>query len=136
MAVPKKRTSKAGVKKRATPSRRVPAKKAGGYRGPREPRIPSGVTVVDEIPAPYQTNPRIFRFANRLAEIRRELQPGQSAVVAEFIGRGGATTVKNAIERGDRPIDGEIADWEFTARRSADGGSTLFATLVDRGNNQ
>lgn len=136
MAVPKKRTTAKKVAgKKATSgtnNARVLKSPEKSYSGRRDPIIGQGVQVVDEIPAPYSSNTRVTRYARKLAEIRENVEPGQTAIVAEFIGRGGATNVKRALERGERQIDGEVGDWEFTARRLESGGSVLFATLLKK----
>ncbi len=102
----------------------------------RFPTLTTDVTraVVDEIP-PLRNGgvERRLRYALVLGDIREKLGVGVTVQIATFVGPGGAAEVKRALERGDRPVDGVVGDWEFAARKveNANGvGSVLFATLI------
>lgn len=96
----------------------------------REPVLPTDVreAAVHELPPPA-LNPRTMRFARKMAEVREQVGEGVWVGIGSFTGRKGAATVAEAMRRGDRPVDGEVGDWDIEARRSSDGGSTLYVRL-------
>ncbi len=97
-----------------------------------EPIITTDVlaAVVDEIPAQrYGRSGRSMRYANVMADVRAKVGAGKAVRVATFAGRGGANVVRRALERGERPVDGELSDWEFATRVMGDGTSVLYVTL-------
>lgn len=124
-----KKSAARGVVKKAAPR---------GLATPVPPRVTQPTftkdvtkAVVDVLPPlGYDTNSRSTRYARVMRDIREKVGPGRIVVLATFAGRGGATQVKKAIERGERIVDGDLGDWQLEARRNADGGSTLFCTLV------
>lgn len=127
--------------KKGMAKKRAPAKRASTRSrrpNPRDPVITTDVlaAVVEEIPpAPVPTNSRSHRFAKVLKDVRELVGPGKPVQIATFASRNGATQVKRKLEAGERPIDGEVEDWEFAARRigeDEDAGSVLFATLKPR----
>lgn len=107
------------------------AGKAASSRVSPQPRLASDVTaaVVDEIPPARTATSRKFRYANVLAEVREKVGAGRAVKIAEFVGRSGASTVKRELVNGLKPVDGEVGEWEFTARRLDSGGSVLYAVL-------
>lgn len=126
----------AGIKKAVTPKgvKKAPLKAAVNSRpvvSRRQPDITRDVkaAVVDEIPPSRVSTGRRMRYAVALAAIRQEVGAGRPVRLARFVGSSGAATVKRELERGNRPVDGDVADWQFDARRLEDGGSVLFATL-------
>lgn len=125
--VPKKVVKKPPVK------RPIKATRAStSYSGPRQPDITRDVkaAVVDEVPAAGGSGQRKYRYQVALAAIRQEVGHGRPVRLARFIGASGAATVKREIEAGRKPCDGDVSDWQFDARRLAEGGSILYATLV------
>lgn len=78
--------------------------------------------------------PSTMRFANAMAEVRELVRTGKIkrdawVPIATFTAKAGARTVLNAMDRGERPVDGERADWQIEARREGDG-SVLWVRLA------
>lgn len=126
---------KAKAVKKAAVKAVAGGRKSTSYTGPREPHITEladvQARVVDEIPPARGSGERKWRYAKVLREIREQVGAGKPVVVAEFIGRTGASTVRRALMTGERPVDGAVGDWQFDARRGGEqGGSTLYATLL------
>lgn len=139
---PRKAVKKAAVK-RTVAKKRAPAKRAVVKKSTRKvapskatakPRatITDDVTaaVVDEVPPSGNARGRTMRYANVLAEVRAKVGKGKPVIIATYTSRQSATFAKKAMENGERPVDGKVSDWRFTARRTGDGGSVLYAELV------
>lgn len=124
---------KGAVVKKATAPRKTPAKRAGERVAQRgRPQLTTDVkaAVVESIPPDGYERTRQLKYATILAEIRAKVGRGKPVIVATYSSRGSATVVKNALENGERAVDGKVGDWEFTARRTDDGGSVLYARLL------
>lgn len=139
VATPRKRTTttaKAKATAKSPTSTRSPQSYRGprqSYRGPREPSITSDVTaaVVEEIPPRGRGSNRSSRYADVLAQVREKVGPGRPVAIATFVGKDGAGVARRDLERGNRLIDGDPSEWQFDSRRAADGGSILYATLLE-----
>lgn len=116
---------RAVAKKSSRVSRRVPR---------RDPVIE--VKVVDELPVTRVTaNERSTRYARAMAEVRAKGVTGKWASIATFDGANGAASVRRDMLRGERQIDGRLADWAIESRRIRDAagsivGSELYVQLV------
>lgn len=98
----------------------------------QDPTITTDVkgAAVDELPPrPRASSPRTNRYAEVLKAVREEVGAGKWVPIATFAGRGGATVVKRALVAGERPVDGDVSDWAFEARKDDQGGSVLWAQL-------
>lgn len=117
------RTAKKAVKK-------VVAK--GVVKKSRDPVITTDLrgAAVDELPVEERkVSDRQLRYQTAMRKVREEVGAGKWVPIATFAGRGGATQVRRAIEKGERPIDGDAGDWGIQSRTNADGGSTLWVRL-------
>ena len=82
--------------------------------------------VVWEQPAPGRARPRVDWEAH-LSPLQE--QPGKWARVAAYVGETSAYKVAQRLRTDSRFATGE---WEFAARRHADGGSRLYARYTGR----
>lgn len=123
---------KKAVAKKAVVIKKVAVKKSTAFHGPKQPDITSDVkaAVVDEVPPARGGVVRKAKYASALAAIRQEVGEGRPVRLARFVGKTGAAVVKRKLEDGEYPVDGDVADWRFDARRLGEGGSVLFATLI------
>ena len=118
------------VATKKAPVKKVVARK-GGKPAPPEPVMTKDVTkaTVDELPPARAMSNRQLRFANKMAEVREKVGYGVWTALGTFTSPHGARLVRNAMEAGERPVDGELDDWDIEARRNDAGGSTLWARL-------
>lgn len=95
------------------------------------PRLTTDVvsSVVDEIPPLRTSTSRRMRYARVMADIREKVGVGRPVLIATFVGKSGASTVRRQLLNGEKPVDGRVADWEIEARRMDSGGSCLYCTL-------
>ena len=109
--------------------KKPPVKSEGGSSP--APRLTNDVTksVVDEIPPLRTSTSRKYRYARVMREIRDKVGPGRPVLIAEFVGKSGASTVRRQLLNGLKPVDGAVTDWELDARRFDTGGSALYCTL-------
>lgn len=115
----------AGRKKAA-----APRKKAAPVRKRRDPEV--SVKAVGELPQ-HQTA-RTTRYARAMAEVRAKVKRGTWASIATFDSPNGAAAVRRAILNGERPIDGQLKEWEIESMRMRDAagqiiGSELYVKL-------
>lgn len=118
------------------------AKKRGGGYG--EVAFPTDVkkAVVKAVPAQKRKPlPSSLRYRDTMQKIRAEVGVGKPVALAYFVSKTGAYEARRAILRGERMIDGKLADWDLQARKvEGQGvkggekyGSVLFATLIRKG---
>lgn len=110
-------------------TKKAPIKKA--KPAPPEPVMTKDVTkaTVDELPPARAMSNRQLRFAVKMAEVREKVGYGVWTALGTFTSPHGARLVRNAMEAGERPVDGELDEWDIEARRNDAGGSTLWARL-------
>lgn len=136
--VPAKKVAKKATGVKKAPAKKAPARSSSpspsssphAYRGPREPKLVEDVkgAVVDELPKVHR-NGRTQRFASVMREVREEVGAGKWVQIATFVGNGGAGVARRAMLSGNRPIDGDVSEWDIAARKVDGGGSALFVRL-------
>lgn len=122
---------KRGVGRKPAPRKKV-VKKSASPQAPIPPTFTKDVrgAVVDELPPERRPSARRMKYANVLGEVRENVEAGVWVQIASFVGRHGARMAKHALEAGERPVDGDVEDWEFAARREGEG-SVLYARLAE-----
>lgn len=124
--------AKGAVKAKGAIKGSRPGPTKGARTGTRDPQILAAdpTSGVDELPPEGRsTSERSTRYAKAMAEVRALGVTGKWFPLARFAGRGGARQVQRALEAGERPVDGDVSEWDFASRRTDDGGSTLWVML-------